>query len=37
MIGMFERATELAERLIARLERVIALLEQLLEDRHAQR
>lgn len=34
---MFERAYQLAERLITHLERVIELLEQLLEERHAHR
>jgi hypothetical protein len=34
---MFDRAFELAERLIVRLERLIVLLEQLLERDHAKR
>lgn len=34
---MFDRAYQLAERLIARLERLIELLENLERDRNAQR
>ncbi len=34
---MFERAYQLAENLIARLDRVIELLEQLMEREHAGR
>lgn len=34
---MFDRAYKLAEQLITRLERVIELLEQLVEDKHVNR